>query len=526
MEKSEKYLEGELLGPSMADLEGGPRLRRGIGKLPLEIMATIFTMVCLWEHGKPVEATWGDPGSWFLESRESDCIGPIVMRGYYWTNAPGRLAAVCRDWKQWVYNDAALWSQILIGLGAITLKQGLALLEIMHRTKGRKLDIRLIKESPGFGWVWGERRQELIEKLEEAFAERTEVLRCRVGAFYDHGFENVREFKAVKRVTLDYLNHLDVLPTGRYEDQIRRLVQAELVTHLRLGVIFGMRGHTFTNLKDLQLSEPQRKEDFLVVVASCPNLMSLVLAVGDWEESDMEDQISTNPTVMPLLRTLCVCQVGFCGPCRSLFLNHITAPQLSTLGIPASRHPRAEDSLHHFLERSQCSLYALYIPYPITDLADADAQKKSESLAQLFTMTPDIETLHVVMEPTPVRCDDGLEVHKAWEKLENSAVLHRLSTLVVRIGQWEQSTLTPAEANTVADGFLDAVARRIGTGQSEKGSLRSAKLLMALERAWGSSDEWEIGRDREEQRQRLIDSGMDVLEVQRQGSPIWTDWGR
>ncbi|KAL0066246.1 hypothetical protein AAF712_006677 [Marasmius tenuissimus] len=455
-------------------------------------MATIFTMVCLWEHGKPVEATWGDPGSWFLESRESDCIGPIVMRGYYWTNAPGRLAAVCRDWKQWVYNDAALWSQILIGLGAITLKQGLALLEIMHRTKGRKLDIRLIKESPGFGWVWGERRQELIEKLEEAFA-RT---------------------------------HRSSSLSSRYEDQIRRLVQAELVTHLRLGVIFGMRGHTFTNLKDLQLSEPQRKEDFLVVVASCPNLMSLVLAVGDWEESDMEDQISTNPTVMPLLRTLCVCQVGFCGPCRSLFLNHITAPQLSTLGIPASRHPRAEDSLHHFLERSQCSLYALYIPYPITDLADADAQKKSESLAQLFTMTPDIETLHVVMEPTPVRCDDGLEVHKAWEKLENSAVLHRLSTLVVRIGQWEQSTLTPAEANTVADGFLDAVARRIGTGQSEKGSLRSAKLLMALERAWGSSDEWEIGRDREEQRQRLIDSGMDVLEVQRQGSPIWTDWGR
>ncbi|KAL0059486.1 hypothetical protein AAF712_013751 [Marasmius tenuissimus] len=287
-----------------------------------------------------------------------------------------------------------------------------------------------------------------------------------------------------------------------------------------------MEGHMFTNLEDLQLSEPQSKEEFQLVIASCPNLTYLVFAIGDWEESDRDDGTGSTPKVLPALRTLLVCQVGFCGPCRSPFLDHITAPRLLELGLPASRHQRAGDSLQRFLQRSQCSLVALYIHNPITNHTNANAQRGSNHLLHLFTMTPGVETLHVVMESSRLRSDEVSGIHRLWEQLQDGTVLPELKNVIICIGHWEQDTLAPAEADKAADEFLGVVAGRVGTGEGAK-SLRSAKLLMALERDWGSIEEWnwKIDALREEQRQQLIGRSLKVLDILPQRSPVGSGWG-
>ncbi|KAL0059487.1 hypothetical protein AAF712_013752 [Marasmius tenuissimus] len=220
MQQSKDRLEG-MQESSMVVIERFQGFRCGIRKLPVEIMTRIFTMAC---HARfetpPVEAIWGDSGSWFEEIRERGILDAIVIRGYHGWNSAGPLAAVCRDWRQWVYNDAALWSRLTIGLGTLTQRQGLGLLKMLHRTKQHKLDIRLVTESSSMGWLWPETRRELAKQLEEALVERTEVLRCSVRAFLSHGLLNARRFKAVKTVTLEYEPSLDVLPTGQHEDQI------------------------------------------------------------------------------------------------------------------------------------------------------------------------------------------------------------------------------------------------------------------------------------------------------------------
>ncbi|KAL0067277.1 hypothetical protein AAF712_005675 [Marasmius tenuissimus] len=492
-----------------------------IKKLPQEIMGVVFAMVChAVEEKKEVEETWGDPDAWRMEDISRFCSNVIIIAGRGSSNCPGVLARVCRHWRALVDESPASWSHFAEKLGSITENKGRLLLQVLRRSKRHKLAICFLRDFPAIGSLCWETQQELENMLEDAIAEWTEFLSCPIGALYDHGLDNVRSFKGLKRLLLVYVSSVDVLPLGRYEDQVQRLVQAELATELRLGVTFRMEGHTFSRLEYLQLTESQHKEDFIFVVANCPNISTLVFTISDWEEDEGGDGSSTSLTVLPRLQTLCTSQNGSCVPPCSLFLDHITAPNLRELGVPPLHHPEAANSLLRFLHHSKCSLCTLYIHFPITNHVDAAAAKTVDYLSELFTLTSGVDTLHVA-----VRRDQRKE-QSLWGQLRDGAALPMLAKLRIRVGRWMQETLTHTDADEVANEFLTTVETRMRTCRRRKAALRLARMSIALDAEWALQKDWAVGVDCEEQHlQLMIEQGLEVLEVLPQRPPKWTSWG-
>ncbi|KAL0071676.1 hypothetical protein AAF712_001533 [Marasmius tenuissimus] len=415
----------------VANRERRTSLASALWKLPVEVLGRVFIMACEVDRD---EYSRGAPWEWGAEPRALRLPKePIVVSRGCRSNRPGVLGRVCYFWRQVVLTNATLWSRYVVQFGDLEREDGIALSNMLDRSRGHKLSFHILGDS-----FWGEALNwDLHAELGSRFAEalsRTETLSYTIRNPRSFTLNADTDFRSLRnlRLTHDTWNH--DFRDDAFRSQIRRLLRAEQITHLELDRVVEMDGHTFHQLQTILVSNPMRKDEFLSVVKACPNLESLVFAINDWEENIEED--GSNVQATELNRLLTLCSWGF--------------------RVPDIRQA----------------------------VGELNTREEAGGLSKLFVLTPHAESLRIVLrwwEPwgTDKSADD------LWTLLGMGKVLPTLSSLKVHVGYPMEEYVPPGREDGVARRFVDTIRSRLVATENVPGlELRSAYLYLAVDIPW------------------------------------------